>query len=461
MVIIMKFIFDLILMGISSAIMYIAAQVLYRNMQKKNARWYYAMLVTSMLILILPLQWLFNIPKMMEVSVPEEIITTAPVKIPVGITVSGLVIAIWLAVAVVSAIRVIIKHLKTRRALTALSESTYNEDILRAYNEVSERIGIHRRIDVRTSCELSSPLMFGIIKPVVVIPYKDFSYSELVMIMSHELMHYRHKDLLIKFISSISVCIHWFNPVAYLLSKSLNSACELCCDESVLGMLELKDKKEYGRLIISVIESSLDKRLSYTTAMASTESGIKRRLRKIAQFSRPSMAMQIVSVMLVVSVFVTSLTAFGVDFVKTVLPDNAVEIIEKIEDTPIIDSVPTFAPTPAPTQEVRQEQGNTHSNAVIPDAIQQPAAVETVEPTATPRPGQAVTEPTKAPSEPERNSSVNIEINDSVNFDGEHITNNNKKQIEANAADKIKDGETVKAYIRVNNDGSYDLMHID
>ena len=461
MVIIMKFIFDLILMGISSAIMYIAAQILYRNMQKKNARWYYAMLVTSMLILILPLQWLFNIPKMMEVSVPEEIITTAPVKIPVGITVSGLVIAIWLAVAVVSAILVIIKHLKTRGALTALSESTYNEDILRAYNEVSERIGIHRRIDVRTSCELSSPLMFGIIKPVVVIPYKDFSYSELVMIMSHELMHYRHKDLLIKFISSISVCIHWFNPVAYLLSKSLNSACELCCDESVLGMLELKDKKEYGRLIISVIESSLDKRLSYTTAMASTESGIKRRLRKIAQFSRPSMAMQIVSVMLVVSVFVTSLTAFGVDFVKTVLPDNAVEMIEKIEDTPIIDSVPTFVPTPAPTQEVRQEQGNAHSNVVIPDAIQQPAAVEIVEPTSTPRPGQAVTEPTKTPSEPERNSSVNIEINDSVNFDGEHITNNNKKQIEANAADKIKDGETVKAYIRVNNDGSYDLMHID
>ena len=171
MVIIMKFIFDLILMGISSAIMYIAAQILYRNMQKKNARWYYAMLVTSMLILLLPLHWLFNIPKMMEVSVPEEIITTAPVKIPVGISVSGLVIGIWLAVAVVSAILVIIKHLKTRGALTALSESTYNEDILRAYNEVSERIGIHRRIDVRTSCELSSPLMFGIIKPVVVIPY--------------------------------------------------------------------------------------------------------------------------------------------------------------------------------------------------------------------------------------------------------------------------------------------------
>lgn len=74
----MKYIFDLILMGISSAIMYISAQILYRNMQKKNARWYYAMLITAVLMLILPIQMLIRIPKMMSITISEDIATAVP-----------------------------------------------------------------------------------------------------------------------------------------------------------------------------------------------------------------------------------------------------------------------------------------------------------------------------------------------------------------------------------------------
>ena len=97
-----------------------------------------------------------------------------------------------------------------------------------------------------------SPLLFGIFKPMIIIPKNSFTYDELVMIMSHELMHYKHRDLLIKLVASVGVCVHWFNPVSYFLSKSLNSACELCCDESVLDMLDLDDKKEYGLSLIHI-----------------------------------------------------------------------------------------------------------------------------------------------------------------------------------------------------------------
>ncbi len=456
----MKYIFELILMEMSSAIMYFAAQILYRNMQKKNARWYYAMLVTAMLMLILPLQRLLNVPKMMSVTISEDIVSVVPVTAvtKATLTVSQLVFVLWVAVAIAMAVFTAVKYYRTRRAILGNSTRVTDAEVLAAYGSVAREMGIRRKIDLRVSDKFRSPMLFGIINPVVILPDTEFSQKELIMIMSHELTHYRHCDLVIKLISSISVCVHWFNPVAYMLSKSLNGACELCCDESVLERLELEDKKDYGRLIISVIETSLNRKLSYTTAMAATENGLKRRLRKIAEFSRPSVAMRIVGVMLVVSISVTSLTAFGIDFAKKALPEETVKVIEEIEDTPILGEV-TAPATPEP-------QSTPYEAAVIgtpsPRRISMPttASLPMVTPaTQTPRPTADAPQRTQTPSEPDRDTSVNIQIESSVNFNGKPITSSDKKQIATKSETEIKDGEKVTAYIRVNDDGTYDLMY--
>lgn len=451
----MKYIFDLILMGISSAIMYISAQILYRNMQKKNARWYYAMLITAVLMLILPIQMLIRIPKMMSITISEDIATAVPVSTMTsqGITVAQFVLGIWLIGAVAMGVVTTAKYFKTRRTIFEFSIPATDAEIINVYKAVMRDMGINRRIDLRISTKFHSPMLFGILKPVVVVPDSTFSTAELIMIMSHELMHYKHCDLAIKLISSISVCIHWFNPVVYMLAKSLNSACELCCDESVLERLELDDKKDYGRLIISVIETSLNRTFSYTTAMALTEGGIKRRLRKIAEFSRPSMAMRIVGVMLVVSISITSLTAFGIDFAKKVLPEETVKVIEEIEDAPILSDTESDA-TPTPDS----MQGNTVTKAVLPTSVPVAAATPTPD-TATPRPTANALRRTQTPSEPQRETSVNIQIDSSVNFNGKQITSSDKKQIATKSEAEIKDGEKVTAYVRVNDDGTYDLMY--
>lgn len=462
----MKVIFCLILMEMSSAIMYASAIGLYRIMQRKNSRWYYAMQICAVCLLILPIQEIIKLPKLLSVSVSEKVVTTTQAVVtPSGITMSEIIFGIWLTVAVLIGLYVMLSCCRTKRMIFKWSSRTNSNDIKEAYRRVAEDLGINRYIELRISDKFSSPMLMGIIKPVIVIPDVEWTEKELDMIMYHELTHYKHCDLFIKLLASISVCIHWFNPVSYMLSKSLSRACELCCDESVIERLGATDKKDYGRLIIAVIERQADKTLLYTTAMASTEKGIKRRLKKIAEYTRPSLIMKLASAMLCATLLLCSVTALGVELIKKTLPEDAVHMIDRIENMPIAGNTQPETEARGTVSyngvvQYRPEnitQGNTDDTTQmsgISDTVTQAPAEE-----ATPHPAPVKPQITEPPYEPERTKSVRIDINKSVNFDGEEINSENTKQINANASSNTSSGRNMKAYVRVNEDGTYDLMY--
>ncbi|MGX4384920.1 M56 family metallopeptidase, partial [Clostridioides difficile] len=83
----------------------------------------------------------------------------------------------------------------------------------------------------------------------------------------HELMHFKNKDILIKFLVLSVKIIYWFNPLVYVMSNKVNLDCELCCDESVLTDCSLKDKKEYALSLIKSIKLSKN----YNSGILTTE----------------------------------------------------------------------------------------------------------------------------------------------------------------------------------------------
>ena len=467
----MKYIYDMILMSISSAVMYIAAQLLHRNARSKYARWYYAMLVTAELMLIVPIQTVLKIPKLMRITVPQTIGTAADENISFGFTASRLIIAVWVSAAVIMGVFTAVRYFKNRKILMNISDKAVSDEILSAYKHTSKRMNIRRNIEIRTSEYLNSPLLFGIINPTVIVPKRAFTQNELTMIMAHELTHYKHRDLIIKLIAAVGCCVWWFNPAAYFLAGTLNKACELCCDESVLETLAPEDKKEYGRLILSVIEANSVSKLAYTTAMAQSEHDVKKRLKGIINFKRPSLQMRIICTMLLLSTAVCSVTAFGIETAKEFLPPQAVQLIEQIEDTPILPSptAETVDDTPTPIPESTAKPYLTAPQKTYapknsePQYTAAPAAVKTplpTEPTSTVLP-QAATE-TPSP-QPRNTKPVDIVIDESINFDNDYIPDGKSRRVEVNAdeSEPISEGQKVKAYIKVNDDGTYDLVRTE
>lgn len=374
----MKFICELIIMSISGTVMY-GFSVLLRG--RKYAAMRYAMLAAAAVIMLVPFNLISFMPKLVRVELPSQISysTGYAANVETGADIESIVIAvvilIWLLGALISGIGVVRNYIKTTRILKRVTEESYDERILDTYLNVCSMASVRPRAGIRVSRYLNSPLLFGVLKPQIIIPSRRFTDTELEMIIAHELIHYKHKDLWIALAAAAAQCVHWFNPFVYLIGTAVTETRELCCDEAVLDLLKPEDKKEYGRVIISVIEDGLKKRLAYTTAMASPKESIQKRLLKIVEFRKPSRAVRLVGAAAVCACTVTSLTAFGFTQAAEAVPTQIThkmaeavrkspketpkaEIEEQTTSAPVIDEgtdtdavVPAHAESPVYTYE--------------------------------------------------------------------------------------------------------------
>lgn len=115
---------------------------------------------------------------------------------------------------------------------------------------------IRRNISVRQSDRISSPLTYGIFRPVILLPKSvDLNNrQQLSYIFQHEFVHICRFDLLTKIVATATLCIHWFNPFVWVLYLLLNRDLELACDEAVIRKSDKLSRADYARTLISLEE---------------------------------------------------------------------------------------------------------------------------------------------------------------------------------------------------------------
>lgn len=126
---------------------------------------------------------------------------------------------------------------------------------IKRVSEYLNQIKIRREIKINQFDEVSVPLTFGIIRPVVIIP-KVFLCDEKLLEFSllHELTHIKRLDVLVKLLLAISICIHWFNPFVWLMYFFVDRDIELACDEEVSDFLGEDNKKDYAISLIDITD---------------------------------------------------------------------------------------------------------------------------------------------------------------------------------------------------------------
>ncbi|MDE7284949.1 MAG: hypothetical protein K2N85_15405 [Lachnospiraceae bacterium] len=170
-------------------------------------------------------------------------------------------------------------HVKLKNRLLIEHNETINT-ILREMN-----MG---HILVFTNDEIASPLVCGLFAPRIYLPTRmDFRNTELLRhILTHEAMHIKRKDNLIKAVMLVALCINWFNPLVWLMSKYLSSDLESACDEAVLRMLnEDEARKSYASSLLAMAITGNRSTLLYS-AFSKTE--VERRIQNILQYKKAS-----------------------------------------------------------------------------------------------------------------------------------------------------------------------------
>ncbi len=113
---------------------------------------------------------------------------------------------------------------------------------------------VRLRENIYLSDKIPSPAVYGILRPKIILP-ASYRESESQYILMHEKAHIRRADNLKRIIALVTVCLHWFNPFAWLFLKCYLSDLELACDEKVLSVCSEEQKKDYALSLISCTES--------------------------------------------------------------------------------------------------------------------------------------------------------------------------------------------------------------
>ncbi|MBQ2968579.1 MAG: M56 family metallopeptidase [Clostridia bacterium] len=122
------------------------------------------------------------------------------------------------------------------------------------FEYAKHQLKIKRNISLRMSPDVRSPMLVGVLFPVVYVPCRNISDESLRMIFLHELTHYKRKDLFFKWLSLFANAIHWFNPLSYLLCANISEACEIACDMAVTKKMSEAEQKVYMKTILTLAE---------------------------------------------------------------------------------------------------------------------------------------------------------------------------------------------------------------
>ena len=115
------------------------------------------------------------------------------------------------------------------------------------------RDAAHLRNNIYLSDRVTSPAVYGIFRPKIVLPAST-PEADYPMILAHETAHIRRGDNLFRLIAFLSVALHWFNPLAWVFLRCYLSDAEEACDERVLSKLDEEGRRDYARCLLNQAE---------------------------------------------------------------------------------------------------------------------------------------------------------------------------------------------------------------
>lgn len=166
-------------------------------------------------------------------------------------------------------------------------------------DDLMQKLSVKKKPALSVSECVSVPITVGLIHPAIILPKEDWLLKDLQMVLHHELLHIKRRDLWYKWAFQLLLCIHWFNPLLYLIGMKLNIDCELSCDEAVLTALSKEGQKAYGNVLIDTARKNvkLSKNIPSTTLLERKED-LKMRLKGILHYKKPGGLRAVISLCL-------------------------------------------------------------------------------------------------------------------------------------------------------------------
>ena len=184
------------------------------------------------------------------------------------------------------------------------------------------RVGVSIPVaeNVRRGAFVDTPFVLGLIRPVIYLP-ESVSPEDVPYVLAHERTHIRRRDHWWKPLGFVLLSVYWFNPVLWLAYVLLCRDIEAACDERVIRDMAAEGRRAYST---ALLHCSVSRGAIAACPLAFGETGVKGRIRAVANYKKPAFWAILAGIVLGVVIgvcFLTSPETAGIQ-VKDVTPQG-------------------------------------------------------------------------------------------------------------------------------------------
>jgi beta-lactamase regulating signal transducer with metallopeptidase domain len=187
---------------------------------------------------------------------------------------------VWLAGVLLLAVRAVggwwqLEHLRRRAAALVPTE------VEGSFQRISQQLRMGRKVALRLSDELISPMAMGVWRATVILPVSavmQLQPAQLEAVLAHELAHIRRWDYLCNLMQTTVECLLFFHPAVWWVSRQTRDLREVCCDE--VAARSCDDPVVYAEALLQ-LEEQRTERLQLAMALEGHRGTLLMRMRQI------------------------------------------------------------------------------------------------------------------------------------------------------------------------------------
>lgn len=203
----------------------------------------------------------------------------------------------------------------------------YNKEIDLIISNICNILGLNK-VDYKFSDKVTTPMVVGLFKKIIILPSNITSIDNYDMVLKHEIVHIKNKDIECKFLLLFLRIIYCFNPIIYKFVEQIDEVLELRCDEIVLENQSQEYKIKYAQVLLNQIESNRKQRYVFSMNFANKRGNIMRRFSNIVDKTKKKNVIGISCVTAGI-IIVSSAIIFSIPSVNfAVFKENGLEEVE-------------------------------------------------------------------------------------------------------------------------------------
>lgn len=132
---------------------------------------------------------------------------------------------------------------------------------------------------------LETPCLVGFVRPAIYIGTDIDTISDhFRYTVTHEVVHYLHRDHIWAFVRAVLVVVYWFHPFVWLAAALSAKDGELACDYGTVRHLGEEEQLAYGEMLLTLSKGKRGKRVySYGTMLRPSKSELKERILRLTK----------------------------------------------------------------------------------------------------------------------------------------------------------------------------------